>query len=51
MNTMVVVLTVVGSALGIMVTFILGTYHVSNRFGRVETRLAVIESKIGIRGE
>lgn len=49
MNTTSIVFAIIGSAFGIMVTFIGATWHVSNRFGKVEGRLTAIETILDIK--
>lgn len=51
MNITTLIFTIIGCAFSMIITFVGATWHISNRFGKVEGRLLVIESKVGIRGE
>lgn len=42
------VVSILISGFGIMFTLIATTWHISNRFGRVENRLTRIETQIGL---
>jgi hypothetical protein len=51
MDKISAVTAIVGSAFGIMLTIVSVAVYLTNRFGKVETRLAVVESVLRIKNK